>query len=1331
MNESKKELAQYLKLNYGLHYKNKNFVPSQTVVDGKLELEKYTDQILIYEPIQDNSSNNTWDLFANTYDIKNDDDSLEFEKIQDKLPLLAKKDVKLLIPVLRITYFGNVKSSIVRENYQEFLAREVLVGGFLIIRDALLDNSLEFDWLKAHISWAINEARWECKNLLKSAIMHSKVENIEDSNGNPINDIKTLTDYLNQLYKFETPTIISYEKVAPIEQKMNDSLFNVRLIPGITNHHKEITMECWTQDNIYLNLPFWIKEYQLNHGMVVTSYGLVPGIKPALDFLSVPSIKRKRKIRLKASFIRNELLHSKIYIDESNLENFPFLTLFDTAPTNVIQCNIFHEEVVINIWEKQKQISEPSQQLVEDIKCALNDINPYKSLEKVFSEYGHVISTEITMGGRLGLGDSTVNEKAQEKFHQYLNGKEWSEWSDTIILECKDLLKKLNMSDQKLIAYNNSETNLNELNTWLNNTSEKPNSWSLVDQPKLISLYEIFHEDIKKQIQNLLENKQKILMTGVTKLSSSKIRYYRVEFENYLLTSDDYQIIGSIIVNNERFDDLSVKFHMKSISGFSIIIKEYKKLDKEIKGDLKVVWQLIGKPKSVGYFSKHTRNNEVFNTEFVTEIPEQKISLQIDVKEELSPDFIIATSIQYPPTNYEYMLQVVVKSWSGKIIDLDIINFDSFDDTPDKACIQLYVINPNQQESVIADFGSEQVLWKLIGQKLGSGTLPDIRVVVGLDFGTTYSGDLSDELKPKLPVCYKKAITDYLREIGKFTTETEAAAIYCMETNLKEQALAHPGTNFMIVDCGGVLPTAAISRGATMYGLSIISKKSVISSRILKYTYGVDMLRKWEYGDPINRKLPEGFIVKFQCLARRGTKMNIDQVTRVPILKNQENMLFKIYYTREYDAEYCDDPGMKLLGELIVSLPGSGLHRSILIELTFGKMELIATLKNELTGQSGIATFNFNLDTTATPNLVLNELVEQYNQSENDYKKSGSDKPKDDIINDTRILVAIDFGTTYSSFAYVHKENQETVVVNYSWPGKEGVPKAPTALQYDEEYKNVTSWGNLALEEDPDGIPDNTEGQRPRPVELFKFHISNLSKKELPWLPPQLHYTKAIEDYLTQMRKLIQVTLVRRWPTINFPQQVGFVLTIPAEWPPHTTKVMRECAYKAGLLTSLNSQRLEFTTEPEAAALHCLSVIKEHNLQPNADCGGGTVDLTLRKLLPENNLPQYVVDEIKEQMEEAGWILKVDYETVKGINVFVPIIAVPAVPIAAIVRGAITYGLNVIDIVPDRVLKWTYGIAWVSGDKLNKRTKDGMYLYFHELARRGSNVKQNIVMIPE
>ena len=30
-----------------------------------------------------------------------------------------------------------------------------------------------------------------------------------------------------------------------------------------------------------------------------------------------------------------------------------------------------------------------------------------------------------------------------------------------------------------------------------------------------------------------------------------------------------------------------------------------------------------------------------------------------------------------------------------------------------------------------------------------------------------------------------------------------------------------------------------------------------------------------------------------------------------------------IYYTQEYDGEYCDDPGMKLLGKLRIDLPGS------------------------------------------------------------------------------------------------------------------------------------------------------------------------------------------------------------------------------------------------------------------------------------------------------------------------------------------------------------------------------------------------------------------------
>ena len=113
-------------------------------------------------------------------------------------------------------------------------------------------------------------------------------------------------------------------------------------------------------------------------------------------------------------------------------------------------------------------------------------------------------------------------------------------------------------------------------------------------------------------------------------------------------------------------------------------------------------------------------------------------------------------------------------------------------------------------------------------------------------------------------------------------------------------------------------------------------------------------------------------------------------------------------------------------------------------------------------------------------------------------------------------------------------------------PGREGVPKAPTALQYDDNYKKVISWGNLALEEEPDEY--DAGEKRSRPIELFKLHLSNLDRKDKPWLPPQFNYKKAIEDYLSQMGILIKETLEKRWPTVRFPQQIEFVFTIPAEW---------------------------------------------------------------------------------------------------------------------------------------------------------------------------------------
>ncbi|CAB4491819.1 unnamed protein product [Rhizophagus irregularis] len=90
----------------------------------------------------------------------------------------------------------------------------------------------------------------------------------------------------------------------------------------------------------------------------------------------------------------------------------------------------------------------------------------------------------------------------------------------------------------------------------------------------------------------------------------------------------------------------------------------------------------------------------------------------------------------------------------------------------------------------------------------------------------------------------------------------------------------------------------------------------------------------------------------------------------------------------------------------------------------------------------------------------------------------------------------------------------------------------------------------------------------------------------------------------------------------NFLEKVLIIITVPAEYSEKDKGIMRECAHRAGLIKERESKNLQFTTEPEAAAIYCMeNNLKAHDLnKPEAtfmivDCGGGTVDLTTRKVL--------------------------------------------------------------------------------------------------------------------
>ncbi|RHZ44938.1 hypothetical protein Glove_707g31 [Diversispora epigaea] len=232
------------------------------------------------------------------------------------------------------------------------------------------------------------------------------------------------------------------------------------------------------------------------------------------------------------------------------------------------------------------------------------------------------------------------------------------------------------------------------------------------------------------------------------------------------------------------------------------------------------------------------------------------------------------------------------------------------------------------------------------------------------------------------------------------------------------------------------------------------------------------------------------------------------------------------------------------------------------------------------------------------------------------------------INEDVRVVVGIDFGTTFSTYAYAHKENKNDIFVNSDWKSFYGRSKTPTTLLYNEHLK-LLEWGFSTLS----GRQKKARGLHW--IELFKLCLMKSAQK--PTLPLRLDFETAISDYLHKLGDSIKQTLESKWPGLKFFSQVLLVLTVweqvPAEYDKVAINIMRECALKANLIKIKESPYLIFTTEPEAASIHCMKNLKEYKLKIGdsfmvVDCGGGTVDLST-KILSEG-------EKLNEPIEQNG-----------------------------------------------------------------------------------------------
>ena len=105
----------------------------------------------------------------------------------------------------------------------------------------------------------------------------------------------------------------------------------------------------------------------------------------------------------------------------------------------------------------------------------------------------------------------------------------------------------------------------------------------------------------------------------------------------------------------------------------------------------------------------------------------------------------------------------------------------------------------------------------------------------------------------------------------------------------------------------------------------------------------------------------------------------------------------------------------------------------------------------------------------------------------------------------------------HQGFAYANvqdKKAQTEIMVNDEWGSFNNKNKTNTALQYNEDYSEVISWGTNALSPEPSRRKNKP---LPRPVEYFRLYLSDVPESKKPKLPSGITFEKAITDYLREM----------------------------------------------------------------------------------------------------------------------------------------------------------------------------------------------------------------------
>lgn len=226
------------------------------------------------------------------------------------------------------------------------------------------------------------------------------------------------------------------------------------------------------------------------------------------------------------------------------------------------------------------------------------------------------------------------------------------------------------------------------------------------------------------------------------------------------------------------------------------------------------------------------------------------------------------------------------------------------------------------------------------------------------------------------------------------------------------------------------------------------------------------------------------------------------------------------------------------------------------------------------------------------------------------------------------LVIAIDFGTACTGVAFAFSEMTKVSVTHRDraavdkvsvvkeWPGAGSrVEKIPSVLAYDTL---PPAWGAKVKRNQEPRLSHFKLGLQANIGEYLKTASDSSSilggyLTDHDWRHPLLPKKKAV-DYTAEFLSCVLQYVLQEFIPRRYSQeflrkhQISYVITVPAVWTDKAKELTRQGVFRSGL----PYQQLTLITEPEAAALYCITLAREADLKVRdsfvvCDAGGGTV----------------------------------------------------------------------------------------------------------------------------